>query len=319
MITEEQKQFKRGKIEASQVAAALGLSPFQTQANLGMELLGRVRPPEETEAMRTGNIMEPAIAQLYMDQEKVQIHPCSETYVHPHFDWLIAHPDYYYNDENEIKPICLIEIKNVGARQRFRWEDGVPVHVVAQCVLQSLLTGIDRVEVVAYFGGNDLEIYPLTITAKQQESLLTKVSLFWFDWIKKNRIPPVCDRDIELIKTLYPSADNVEEMTATESVMEDIEDYRTFKKQRNEIDRSVGTLEAKIRLMMGGASKLVAPDGEVLFTYKQARKSRKTDWKAVGTEFLCHNEKLYNDAVKNFTTVKKGSRQFLDKYNYDKE
>jgi len=33
MITEEQKQFKRGKIEASQVAAALGLSPFQTPEN----------------------------------------------------------------------------------------------------------------------------------------------------------------------------------------------------------------------------------------------------------------------------------------------
>ena len=165
MITEEQKQFKRGKIEASQVAAAIGISPFQTPAELAMELLGRVRPPEENAAMRGGNIMEPAIAQLYMDQEKVQIHPCSETYVHPHFDWLIAHPDYYYNDENEIKPICLIEIKNVGARQRFRWEDGVPVHVVAQCVLQSLLTGIDRVKVVAYFGDNDLEIYPLNITA----------------------------------------------------------------------------------------------------------------------------------------------------------
>ena len=147
----------------------------------------------------------------------------------------------------------------------------------------------------------------------------TRITGRWFDWIEKNMIPPVCDRDIELIKILYSSADNVTELTATEAVMEDIEDYRTFKKQRNEIDRSVGTLEAKIRLMMGGASKLVAPDGEVLFTYKQARKSRKTDWKAVGTEFLCHNGKLYNDAVKNSTTVKKGSRQFLDKYNYDKE
>ena len=248
----------------------------------------------------------------------MQIHPCSETYVHPHFDWLIAHPDYYYNDESGT-PICLIEIKNVGARQRFRWEDGVPVHVVAQCVLQSLLTGINRVEAVAYFGGNDLESYPLKITAKQQESLMTKVSLYWFDWIKNNMIPPVCDRDIELIKTLYPISNNETELTATDAVMEDIEDYRTFKKQRNEIDRSVGTLEAKIRLMMGGASLLKNPDGTHEFTYKQARKSRKTDWKAVGTEFLCHNEKLYNDAVKNSTTVKKGSRQFLDKYNYDKE
>jgi len=319
MITQEQIKFKKGKIGASQVAAALGISPFQTPANLAMELLGRIPPPEENEAMRTGNIMEPAIAQLYMEREQVQIYPWKETCVHPIFEWLIAHPDYFYNDANEIKPICLIEIKNVGARQRFRWEDGVPVHVVAQCVLQSLLTGINRVEVVAYFGGNDLEIYPLKITAKQQESLMTKVSMFWFDWIKNNMIPPVCDRDIELIKILYSSADNVTELTATPAVMEDIEDYRTFKKQRNEINKSIGTLEAKIRLMMGGASLLKNPDGTHEFTYKQARKSRKTDWKAVGTEFLCHNGKLYNDAVKNSTTVKKGSRQFLDKYNYDKE
>ena len=101
MITEEQKQFKRGKIEASQVAAALGLSPFQTPANLAMELLGRIKPQEENEAMRTGNIMEPAIAQLYMDREQVQIYPWEETCVHPTFEWLIAHPDYFYNDENE--------------------------------------------------------------------------------------------------------------------------------------------------------------------------------------------------------------------------
>ncbi|SVD55897.1 uncharacterized protein METZ01_LOCUS408751, partial [marine metagenome] len=187
MITEEQKQFKRGKIEASQVAAAIGISPFQTPAGLAMEILGRVRPPEETEDMRTGNIMEPAIAKLYMGREKVEIHPWKKTCVHPNFEWLIAHPDYYYTDDAGI-PIYLIEIKNIGARQRFRWENGVPVYVVAQCVLQSLLAGINRVEVVAYFGGSDLEIYPLKITAKQQDSLMTKVSLYWFNWIAKNMI-----------------------------------------------------------------------------------------------------------------------------------
>ena len=56
-----------------------------------------------------------------------------------------------------------------------------------------------------------------------------------------------------------------------------------------------------------------------MYGWQDRKNIRKTDWKAVGTEFLCHNEKLYNDAVKNFTTVKKESRQFLDKYNYDKE
>ena len=314
MITEEQIKFKKGKIGASQVAAALGLSPFQTEANLAMEILCRIPPTEENEAMRTGSIMEPAIAQLYMDREKVEIYPWKDTCVHPTFDWLIAHPDYFYTDDADI-PICLVEIKNVGSRQRFRWEDGVPVYVVAQCVLQSLLTGINRVEVVAYFGGNDLEIYPLKITTKQQESLMTKVSLFWFDWIEKNMIPPVCDRDIELIKTLYPSADNVEEMTATESVMEDVKNYQEWKVNRNSIDHTIGTLEAKIRLMMGGSSTLKAPDGTRLFTWKQAKPSAKTDWKSVAQCF--ESQENYVSEIDKHTKVKEGSRRFLDKHNYE--
>ena len=324
MITKEQIQFKKGKIGASQVAAAIGLSPFQTEANLAMELLGRIESPEENAFMRIGNIIEPAIAKIYMDQEQIEIFPWEETCVHPTFEWLIAHPDYYYNGiegwRDDGKPICLIEIKNVGARQRFRWEDGVPVHVVAQVVLQSVLTGINRVEVVAYFGGNDLEIYPLTITSKQQESLLTKVSLFWFDWIEKNEIPPVCDRDIELIKTLYPSADNVTERTATPAIMEDVKSYQEWKTNRNSIDQTIGTLEAKIRLMMGGASTLKAPDGTRLFTWRQARFSTKTDWKeVVGVlkESFSELGSFIDETVKQHSKTKEGSRRFLDKHNYE--
>ena len=314
MITNEQIEFKRGKIGASQVAAALGISPFQTPANLAMELLGRIPAPEENDAMRTGNIMEPAIAQLYMDREKIEIFPWEKTCVHPNFEWLIAHPDYYKANENG-KPTCLIEIKNVGARQRFRWENGVPVHVVAQCVLQSLLAKINEVEVVAYFGGNDLEIYPLKITTKQQDSLMAKVSLYWFEWIAKEMLPPVCDRDIELIKTLYHGADNELELTATASVMQDIEDYRGWKENRMDIDRSIGTLEAKIRLLMGGASTLKAPDGTRLFTYRQAKPSAKTDWKSVAQCF--ESQENYVSEIDKHTKVKEGSRRFLDKHNYE--
>ena len=316
MITQEQIKFKKGKIGASQVAAAIGLSPFQTQANLAMEILGRIPPPEENEFMRIGNIIEPAIAKIYMEREGIKIFPYNYTVTHPDFDWLIAHPDYFIGESDDPNDATiLIEIKNVGARQRFRWEDGVPVHVVAQVVLQSLLTGINRVEVVAYFGGNDLEIYPLTITSKQQESLLTKVSLFWFDWIEKNRIPPVCDRDIDLIKTLYPSADNVTELTATESVMKDVKSYQDWKTNRNSMDQTIGTLEAKIRLMMGGSSTLKAPDGTRLFTWRQAKPSAKTDWKSVAQCF--ESQKNYVTEIDKHTQVKEGSRRFLDKHNYE--
>ena len=155
----------------------------------------------------------------------------------------------------------------------------------------------------------------MIITPKQQESLLTKVSLFWFDWIAKNRIPPVCDRDIDLIKTLYPSADNVTELTATESVMEDVENYQDWKAKRNAIDQTIGTLEAKIRLMMGGVSTLNAPDGTRLFSWRQAKPTAKTDWKAVAQCF--ESQKNYVTEIDKHTQVKEGSRRFLDKHNYE--
>tara|TARA_B110000495_G_C22611400_1_gene364860 strand:+ start:131 stop:529 length:399 start_codon:yes stop_codon:yes gene_type:complete len=126
MITNEQKELKAGRLGASQVAAALGLSPFQTPAQLAMEILGRIRPQEENDAMRGGNIMEPAIAKLYMSQTGIDIFPDNTTYTHPYYDWLICHPD-YYRESGETR--IMIEIKNVGARQRYRWDDGVPVHV----------------------------------------------------------------------------------------------------------------------------------------------------------------------------------------------
>ena len=320
MITNEQKELKAGRLGASQVAAALGLSPFQTPAQLAMEILGRIPAQVENDAMRGGNIMEPAIAKLYTSQTGIDIFPDNTTYTHPEYDWLICHPDYYKPCGLESR--TLIEIKNVGARQRYRWDDGVPVHVVAQVVLQSLLTGCTDVEVVAFFGGWEVEIFPLTITEKQQESLLYKVAAFWVDWIEKNMIPPVCDKDLEMIKTLYPTSDNVEEATATPKVMEDVKSFREYKILRNQMDKTIGTLEAKIRLMMGGSAILLNPDGTREFTYKQAKHSVKTDWENMVLE-LCDEYEVdslrYDNFLNKNTKTKEGSRRFLDKHVYDKD
>ena len=62
-----------------------------------MEILGRIPPPEENDFMQIGNIMEPTIAKIYMNQEKIEIFEWQKTCIHPNFEWLIAHPDYYFS------------------------------------------------------------------------------------------------------------------------------------------------------------------------------------------------------------------------------
>ena len=102
--------------------------------------------------------------------------------------------------------------------------------------------------------------------------------------------------------------------------MEDVKSFREYKILRNQMDKTIGTLEAKIRLMMGGASTLNAPDGTRLFTWKQAKPSTKTDWKEVVgvlTETFSQHEPFINETVKQHSLTKDGSRRFLDKHKYD--
>src|SRR4051794_32384551 len=55
----------RGGLGASECAAALGLSPFETALGLWARKTGRVPEPEESEAMELGLLLEPVVAELY--------------------------------------------------------------------------------------------------------------------------------------------------------------------------------------------------------------------------------------------------------------
>jgi hypothetical protein len=120
----------------------------------------------------------------------------------------------------------------------------------------------------------------------------------------------------------------VEEATATPKVMEDVKSFREYKILRNQMDKTIGTLEAKIRLMMGGSAILLNPDGTREFTYKQAKPSTKTDWKNVVEDMMTNLRTkelcdwvtgVMTSAVDKNSTTKEGSRRFLDKHVYDKD
>jgi putative phage-type endonuclease len=115
-----------GVISGSEIGAILGLSPFTSAMTLWAEKTGRLeRPRIGNTAMRLGQLVEPAIRELYKEQHPEHIVEEVGTYASKSYEWMHANPDGICLDENG-QPYIL-EIKHTST-----YWDAVPEHYKAQ-------------------------------------------------------------------------------------------------------------------------------------------------------------------------------------------
>lgn len=302
------------KIGASDVPAALGISPWKTARELAEELLGRVEPkPVNQAACNIGNRIEPFLAAEYQVKTRRLLRPSRSKrgepgYVHPDREWLEVHPDFEADDR-------LVELKTVNPRLAFRgWgedgtPDGVPFYVLAQVIAQvACHPTFDRVDVAAYFGGGDFRVFPVEPRADVVAAVLDKVDTF-YNGLLTGHLPPVMENDLELLKLIYPNSyEGAATVEAGSDLSADIDEYsrlaREIKLQEARLDR----LKARIQDGMGGHEALVSEDGAPLITWKVSADSKRIDWKAV-----CEEVKPDIEIIARHTKVAPGSRRFLCK------
>jgi len=268
-ISKEELAFRTGKLGASNAATALGISPWDTKASLYNEILGYVKRDDLGEKGILGNELEPVISRAYeratgikIQKAIAPIHPGRDpkapagTFIHPKYPWMIAHLDGEMPDYEMI-----LEIKNVGWTVAHQWgldgdPEGPPVYVQAQCVQQAILAGVERVDVAAFFGGNELRVYPMEIGERRKQLVLDGLVAFWEDHIVKKVQPEMTGKDLDLLKKLYPGREEQKiitvESTATALMFQD---YRNLKAAIKESQEKSDAYKAKIiQFKIGRAS-----------------------------------------------------------------
>ena len=116
----------------STIAAAAGIDPYCSPIRLWLELTGKLQR-EESEPMRIGKVLEPAIFTLFrQDGYDVTRTPDAELR-DPFIPWLVGHPDGFGAGEWEG---AVIEAKATG-----RPTDTLPVHHEAQVQTYMRLSG----------------------------------------------------------------------------------------------------------------------------------------------------------------------------------
>lgn len=146
-------------IGGSEIAAVLGLSPFESYFSLWYRKQGLIGPVQETQQMRLGKRFEPGICDefAYLNPE-LTILP-APTYHGDGRPWQIANPDrLILNADGELE---VLEAKNV--READGWgldgSDVVPPHYEAQGKWYADTLGAKRIRYAVGIGGCEIRQY----------------------------------------------------------------------------------------------------------------------------------------------------------------
>lgn len=187
-------------IGASEAAAVVGLSPFETAYELWQRKTGRTRDKDlsGSSAVEYGNRLEPAMRTMFQAE-----HP-ELTLEYHQFDvlyreerpWMSATLDGELTDAEGRKYVLEIKTAQVGKKTQYdKWRDAIPTNYLCQCCHQLLVTGWEGVylyaKLVKLNGDSELKTYLITAEEHKgdMEWLMKEEAMFWESNVKAG-VPP---------------------------------------------------------------------------------------------------------------------------------
>jgi len=209
---------RQSGLGGSDVATLFGINPYSTKLELYLQKRGEIEPTADTRLTRTGRAMEQVIAVMVAEREGAKLRKVNRTLRHPKHDYLIAHIDRDFVGVRKG-----LEIKNVSPRMAYLWgkdgqPDAVAEHYLPQPHHYMLVLDYDLFDVAAYFGGDDLRVYPMARDPEMDELIIDAAHDFWHNHVLAG-VPPEPDFDhkstLPMLRRLYPGT-NGETVIASE-------------------------------------------------------------------------------------------------------
>lgn len=200
-MTPAQLKQRRKFIGGSEIAAIMGLSPFQTAAGLYDEKLGLVEPKPTSDAMLTGIYLEDGIAKLWRHRYEAKSGSQftkmlkAGPKVHPEFTFMRASPDRLLWVAGF--PVEGLEVKCISAYSEAAGGWGrsgskdYPEYYKAQCAWNRMIFDLPRWNLVALTadGRYTIKHYVYEADLVYEQSLRDAACDFWFNHVQKKIRP----------------------------------------------------------------------------------------------------------------------------------
>jgi putative phage-type endonuclease len=198
-------------IGGSEIAAVLGISPYESPFSLWHRKQGGIGPVEETDVMYWGKLHEPTICDEFARRHPELLVLPSGTYTANDMPWWIVNPDRLgFTAEGDLE---VIEAKT--ARDDYEWgeegTDQVPVHYKAQVRWYCAALAARRARIAVLIGGSDYREYIVETDDADTELMRTSGQAF-MDSLAAGVAPPIDGHTAtyQAVKALPDGMDDVD-------------------------------------------------------------------------------------------------------------
>lgn len=186
-------------VGASEVAAVLGESKWQSPYGLWAAKTGKVAAEPRTAAQARGIDREAEVAEMFADRHPEYAVENVGLVQHRDRPWELATPDRLLLDAAHDDGDGLLEVKTAGSRSGWGspGSSEIPVEYVMQCQWQMAVTGLPFVAVAALFvdGWEGYREYQVDRDEDVIAYLREQVEQFWTDHILADAAPPLDGHD----------------------------------------------------------------------------------------------------------------------------
>lgn len=259
---------RRSGITASEIAAVLGISPWESPFSLWHRKAGTVGDQVGNDEMRWGSRVEAAIADEWAAQHLDYAVRPAGLYASAERPWQLATPDRILHVFDELvlevhpEPYAVLEAKNSASYDEWGDEgsDVIPVHYRAQVLWQCDVLGVEVGYVAAVIGGRPPRTFVIRLDEAADEIALMRgaAERFLAD-VAAGRAPGIDEHTATLaaLKELHPDLDGTDA-----EVPADVADaYRAACAAAKAADAAKKLAENHLRDAMGRSRRALDPLG----------------------------------------------------------
>lgn len=256
-------EWRRHGIGGSEVAAIIGLSPWESPYSLWARKAGLLPEKDSSEAMEFGKRAEPMMAGYFHDRTELWVAGEQTWSTHPADPWMRCTVDGFVY-ESEFLAVAGMDGDALGVAE---WKttgegpwDEIPANYQCQAQWSMAVTGLPAVwfgVLHLAFGRPQFRVYELARDEADIALLTAAARAFWFDHVLTG-IPPATDGSdatTDALSAAWAPVDG-ETVEADEDLRRAVADLATAKEAIKQRAISIAALENEIRAVLGEATVL---------------------------------------------------------------